>query len=74
MSFDSQGLKDNGLIVKRDGNTEGKRLHQSKSGQQDKVPWMAVAFPEEESEVNEGAKEWDVEGPNTRREGGQDSA
>jgi hypothetical protein len=58
-----QRLKHNEIIIKRDNNTKRERLHERERRQQDVVRRMAVAFPIEQSKIDQRAKQGDVKRP-----------
>lgn len=53
---DQKCLKDNNIIVEGNHHTQSKCFHGGECGEQNKVPWVRVALPVKETEVNECAE------------------
>jgi hypothetical protein len=60
---DKQSLEDDDVVIKCHHYTEREGLHESEGGQKDKVPWVGVPLPVQETEIDQGSEERDVEGP-----------
>jgi len=62
-SGDEQGLKYDNVPVERDSNAKSESFHKSECRQENKVPWVCVALPEEKAKVDQGSKQRNVESP-----------
>lgn len=64
---DLQRLHDDDIIVERNCDSEREGLHQRERGEEEEVPWMRVALPVEQAQVDERAEEGNVECPGAAR-------
>jgi hypothetical protein len=60
---DLQCLHNNDIVIECHHNSERECFHKCEGRQQNEVQRMAVAFPVEHSEVDQGPKKRHVEGP-----------
>ena len=60
-----QSLQHQHIVIERNGDSECKSLCQRKRREQNQVPGVAVTFPVEKEEVDNGEDKRDVERPDT---------
>lgn len=49
---DKQRLHDYDIIIERSDHSKRESLQECEGRQQDEIPWVAVAFPEEKTEID----------------------
>jgi hypothetical protein len=61
--FDVQRLEDNRVIEVCAQDSEGERLEERKSGQENEVEWVLMTFPVEQAEIDEDTEHGEIVRP-----------
>jgi len=63
---DVQRLEDDRVVEVCTQDSEGERLQEGKSGQENEVEWVLMAFPVEQAEIDEDTEHGDIVRPRAR--------